>query len=92
VIDDANDPCICRNLCRVERKAGLLASHEEDMFTDTSANRVHGDHGAPDVAAIGTDRLHDEQLDAFERRILPSSDDIANHSRNLHQMLRLNPP
>src|SRR3954468_8407236 len=85
MVDDADNSRIGWHFRWEERKAGFLAAHEEDRFTDAGADCVHGHQRTAGVRTIGCDRLQHEQRDAREVFVFTGDDDVADDLRQLHQ-------
>src|SRR5688572_20000545 len=87
LVDDADDARVRRHFNRVPREAGFLAANEEHGLADTGADRVDRHQRPAHVRAVRRDRLDEQQLDAVEAGIFDGGDDVANHARELHELL-----
>ena len=87
-IDDADDAGVDRRLGGMERKARFLAADEEHVLADTSADRIHGDERATSRGAGRGQGLNQQQLHAFEVKVLAGGDDVADDSAELHGSTR----
>src|SRR5947208_3362593 len=84
-IDDADNACVDRRLCRVEGKARFPAPDEEDFLAHAGAGGIGRDERPPCGLSIGRERLHYQQLDPNQGLVLARHDDVADHARELHQ-------
>ena len=76
-IDDADDGSVGWRLRGIERECRFAAAHEEHVFADARADRIHRDQRTPGRLAGGGQRLQDEQLDPVEVGILHGRDHFA---------------
>ena len=84
MIDDADNARVHGRLDRKERKARLFAAHEENSLPDARTRGVNSHERASGVGAVWRDRLHDEQLDAYEAVVLAGDDDVADDASQMH--------
>src|SRR5688500_9958294 len=79
-VDDADDARVCGYLGRIKRKAGLFAADEEHILADAGTHRIGGHDDASDGFARRRHRLHEQERDAVERRVLIVEHQSADHA------------
>src|SRR2546422_815910 len=87
-VHDADDGRIHRRRFFAERLAsGAAFQHDEHLLVHAGADAAHRHERPPGWRALGRQRLHDEQREPGEVRVLPRHDDIADDARDLHYSL-----
>jgi hypothetical protein len=85
-INDADDGGVDGAVFALGGQAGGTAGDDENRFAEAGVNRVDSDEVTGFVAAFGIDGLDDEELFAFEARVLTSGNDGADDASEKHEI------
>ena len=68
----------------VEGKGRLFSTDEEDALADPGASRIGRHEGTANGRTSRVERLHHQQRQPRQRRILAGRDDVPDHESHLH--------
>src|SRR4029078_6343525 len=74
-----------RRLCAESLAGGASLEHDENLFVYAGTDAVDCENGRPARRIVGVQRLNQQQLRAFELRVLLRRHNGTHHAPHLHQ-------